>query len=319
MQKQGSVGIYCLANDKVLDWMIAFLESLRYYESDISLIVIPFDDNVEQLTRLAQKYRFTFLQDGALEELDQIGATFPPYKYAGAHMFRKFAAFWGPFDHFLFLDLDIVILAGLQELLHSYLSSPCNFVCFDCDIEQAYRPGALRDRMISEYSTHGFNAGAFMSSKGVFTLDSVKASAVEAASVKESFAEAGDQPFFNYCVDTIRLHAKDVTEIAPDVSSCAWAALRSVRETASGFRVMDRRSPHYNKRLLFIHWAGFKCNPYMPNRHTFIQRRMQGCPTRLARLRYRYEFYILRLLTPKNCLRWLYGKYLQRHPLFMRT
>ncbi len=56
MKTQEKLGIYCLANDKVLDWMIAFLKSLRTYEPSRKLIVIPFDENIEKLSRLANKY-----------------------------------------------------------------------------------------------------------------------------------------------------------------------------------------------------------------------------------------------------------------------
>jgi hypothetical protein len=57
---QETVGIYCLANDRVIEWMIAFLESFRTYEPSRKIILIPFDDNIGELSQLSSKYNFEF-------------------------------------------------------------------------------------------------------------------------------------------------------------------------------------------------------------------------------------------------------------------
>lgn len=308
-----TVGIYCLANDKVLDQTIAFLESLRAHEPQIPLMVIPFDDNTEKLSELAATYRFSFFHHQSLETLDRVGAPFVPNGSARARLFRKFAVFWGPFDHFLFLDIDIVVLDTLGELLSSYLSSKCDFVCFDNAIDQVYKPTALRTKMITEYAARGFNTGAFLSSQGVLTLDEVEATASKAVAVKDSFvATTGEQPFFNYCMDTKRAHIVEAAELMPDLSASAWAPLRLSRKADGSYRVCDTKSPFHNKRLLFVHWAGFSCDPYMPNRRLFTRYRVRGYTAPLSRIRYLFAFYILRLCTPANVLRWLYRQWLQR-------
>lgn len=238
-----------------------------------------------------------------------MGAPFVPAGSARRHLFRKLAVFWGPFDHFLFLDIDIVVLDKLQELLTKYLSSNYDFACFDNAIDQVYKPGVLCERMVRDYATHGFNTGAFLSSKGVLTLGDVVATASKAMTVKHDFVTTtGEQPFFNYCIDTKRVHVVDAGILISDLSTSAWAALKLLKQAGEPYRVYDEKSPFHNKRLAFVHWAGFSCDPYMPNRNLFTHYRVRSFTSPLLRLKYLFTFYILRLCTPANFLRWLYRR-----------
>src|SRR5436190_2240775 len=93
-------GVYCLANDGVLDWFIAFCESLRAHEppSRLGLTVIPYDDSLTAVLRLQERYAFEILDDDSLGELDRIGERICPGEIGGARAFRKLASFWGPYD-----------------------------------------------------------------------------------------------------------------------------------------------------------------------------------------------------------------------------
>lgn len=270
MKNKETTGIYCLANDKVLDWTIAFFESLRSYEPDCRLIVIPFDSEIEQLSQLAQKYNFEFYpNDNTLEKLDEIGATFNPKRGKNIHMFRKLAIFWGPLEHFLFLDSDIVILSKLDELFEAYFTSQCEFMYYKGEtFDPVYKPGDFRNKMIAEYSANGFNSGSFISSRGVFALEEFVSRAQEAILLKEHFASFGEQSFLNYCVDMKRLRTKAFIDAIPDLASC-WAKFEPIERSGDTYKL-------FGKRLLFTHWAGFKPNASMPNRRLFLDFRLKN-------------------------------------------
>mgnify|MGYP006381690867 CR=1 FL=1 len=42
-------GVYCLANDLVLDWALALFESLREFAPELPLLVIPYDERQVEL------------------------------------------------------------------------------------------------------------------------------------------------------------------------------------------------------------------------------------------------------------------------------
>lgn len=297
MKPQGTVGIYCLANDNVLNWFIALCESLRSFEPTIPLVVIPFDNAIEKVSRLQHKYNFEFFDDGSLNDLDQIGATLYPENYTAAHLHRKFSVFWGPFDHFLFLDSDIVVVSKLQNLLRTYLLSPCHLLCFDCALDQVYGSETFRDRMVREYSANGFNTGAFVSSKGTLTMEDIKSTVSEAIGLVKDFAPPGEQPFFNYCVDIEGLSVLKAADVISDLSVSTWGALTPYEEVDGKHRLMNQRSDLYNKHVLFIHWAGLQCNSSMPNKEIFLRYRLKGRPW-IARVTFMLTFYKASLREP---------------------
>ena len=52
-KKPATRAIAIVANDKVLDWLLPFLESYRDTNAEIPLHLIPFDDNISRTRRAA--------------------------------------------------------------------------------------------------------------------------------------------------------------------------------------------------------------------------------------------------------------------------
>ncbi len=283
-------GVYCLANDKVIEWTIAFCESLRAHEPALPLVVIPFDDHVDRLSRLAERYRFAILRDPSLERLDRIGTLFYPGDPTARHMFRKLAAFWGPFDRFIFLDSNIVVLGTLGSILSAGIGY--DLVRFDTDIKPVYKSGPFRDEMVRAHGARGFNAGAFISRRGALTLDRVEGLAVDALAVKDHFMPAGDQPFLNYCFDMSGLRMEALSDLIPAMASCVWAAQAPVRRVRGAYRVLDKTRPVSTARSVpLLHWAGYRCNRHIPNRTIYLRYRLRAYGTTLERLIYVWRFF----------------------------
>jgi len=269
MKTLGKVGIYCLANDQVLEWMIPFLESLRAYEPECPLYVIPFNDNISQLSKISQKYNFNFYRDINLELLDGVGAKVRGIDDIHNHRFRIFSIFWGPLEHFIFLDSDIIVLDSLQELFRTYINSELEFMYYYRGIfDQVYKEGEFRDKMIREHRANGFNAGSFLSSRGAFSLDDIQELAEQAATIRQHFADnCIVQPFVNYCVDIKGLKTQAITEAIPDLGS-EWAKFK--------IEFADNTHKVNGKRILYTHWAGFGHGPNMPNRDLFLKYRLKN-------------------------------------------
>lgn len=285
-----NIGVYCLANDKVLDWMIAFLESLRYYEPKRELIIIPFDDDTALLSKLSEKYNFTFLQDETLPELDKLGMHVDPNDRGfPIHPFRKFASFWGPFEHFIFLDADIVVLSQLDEIFETYLRSNLDFIYFDCNINRAYKEGNFREEMIEKHAAAGFNSGAFVSSKRIFSMKEIQEFAENATSIRDNFVSRYEQSFLNYCVDSKGLKKNRYCNLSLSAPCSYWAKLSPIKHTNGEYRIQSHKNKDFGKILAFLHWAGFENEPMMPNRRIYLKFRYMNKPKIMRIIHYGFD------------------------------
>ena len=286
LKNRGTTGFYCLANDVVSEWVIALLESIRAHEPRHQFTIIPFDDRIERLRALSQKYGFGFFEDkNLLSELDRIGGHFSD-EHFHVHVFRKFAAFWGSFDHFIFVDCDVIFLLNPEELFKAYLSTDCDFMGNDPDMDQVYKPGAFREKMISDYSANAFNAGCFLSSQNAFSFAEIEAAQKKAQPIKESFSlVGGEQPFLNYCVHTKRLKYRSFADVVSDLSLWTWAN-QQVKRNGNSYRLVKPGNSENGKRMPYIHWSGLRCNRQMPNRKIFLTYRLNNSSW-LSRIQYR--------------------------------
>ena len=73
VSEETSAGVYFLGNDRVLDWSIGLLESLRFHNPDIPLALIHYDDRICQIAALTSKYQFTIFSGPTLAIVDEEG------------------------------------------------------------------------------------------------------------------------------------------------------------------------------------------------------------------------------------------------------
>jgi hypothetical protein len=282
-------GVYCMANDGVHDWFVAFCESLRARvgAADLPLVVIPFDDRMDEIEPLRERYGFEILDDRALPRLDAIGERIWPGRPGDWHSFRKLASFWGPLEDFVFLDADVVVLEDPRLFLDAYRdrSDGTQLMFFDWDMDMVYLPGELRDRMTAA-GARGFNSGGFASSRGRLSIERLEQLAAEAEPVRDQFPPevGGEQPFFNFCVDSLGWRTRSFQEELDDLAVC-WAGLDIEWDGHRG-RVADRTRPDFGKRLPFLHWAGSPLTPWMPHKRVFLDYRLARDSGTLARTRY---------------------------------
>jgi len=243
-------GIYTLANDATLDWFVAFCNSVRRHDPDLPLIVIPYDDRVERLTRLAGRYGFEMLADSHLGSLDEIGRQMSSTGLSG--MFRKLSVFWGPLTHFAYLDADLVMLSSISPAIEAIIQRRADLLVFDTSPTQVYRP-SLRAQFPNSLS---FNAGAFAGHRGLLTVQTAEELSRLAMPLRSEFAPTGDQPFLNYCADVERWSVRQASEVIG--AGLVWAGWPT-----------ERHSP-------FVHWAGFRLTPLMPQRRRYLEHRLAG-------------------------------------------
>jgi len=110
-------GVYFSANDRVLPWATAFLNSFRRFNPDLPLYLIPFNQSCDELIKLSEKYKFKIYRDSSFARLEKIGQDFElGHADYGPYWFRRYAAFWGPLDEFMYLDAR----GQIAEVLGNY-------------------------------------------------------------------------------------------------------------------------------------------------------------------------------------------------------
>jgi hypothetical protein len=277
-------GLYILGNDVVLEFLVALFRSLRHFSPDIPARLIPYDNRLEKLRPWLQRYDITLHDDPDFTFYDRLGDELWDVTHLGHHMFRKFAAFSGPFDDFLYLDADIAVLAPVEKLFDEFTRSGADFLTFDADLDNVYKPTPWRDALARSGRTQGFTAGVFLARGGLFTRADLTTLLADAKCDRAYFVYQYDQPFFNYAVDMRGLRQVRLTHFNSVYPDKLWGDQVPIAHRDGAWRLLTPGHADFGKAIPLIHWAGHQGGDRFPNRHVFYHFRLLGesLPMRLA-------------------------------------
>jgi hypothetical protein len=267
-------GVYLLGNDPMSEWLEAVLRSLRRWEPDTPVMLIPFDKRLRRTRKLARAMNVDIWDDPSFPVLDDVGRRFYPNYVKATHAFRKFAIFWGPFDRFLFLDADMVVLGPyLSDLLRIFDTAAIDLLYWDADLSWVYADPELRDRMVREHGSRGFNTGTLLSRSGLISLDDVLALAPRALAVRAGLAEAFEQPLINFISDHKKLKVRAMWELSQEFSLTIWRRCQIEQRGDSYWQPCEDGL----RRLPFLHWSGARL-PHIEHEEVFLSCRLHGQP-----------------------------------------
>ena len=281
----GPRGVYFSANDGALDWAVAFLESFRDHNPGLPLALIPFDERCDRLRNLSERYRFGLFEDPAFGRLETIGERLElGHTSYGPRWFRRYAAWWGPFERFLYLDCRQLVLCDLTEFVTAPGRLGFGLLHFDCAVGQVYEPGPLRTAFLRVGRGRGFNSGRWASRRGLFSLGELEALADDCVRLRgELNPRNTDQAFLNYCCDAgapgrAPVRCGHFAEVFGDLCESAWARQPGgVYQDAAGvFRRWDHGGTDHRKRVPILHWAGLPLSAAMPEAELFFAHRDRG-------------------------------------------
>lgn len=266
------IGVYFSANDVVYDWAIAFLNSFIKFNPDLRLILIPFNDNCDRIFQLQDKYNFELYIDPAFNRLEAIGQAFElGHTPTGPYWFRRYAAFWGPCDRFIYLDVRQVVLGNLTPLITALDEFSFDFLYYDCAINQVYEPGEFRQQLLREGKGRGFNSGRWAARKGLFSIEEFERLAAEALKIREQLNPRNtDQAFINYCCDLESFRCGHFAEVIGGICQNSWARQPGeIYQSDEMYRLWDYGGLEHKKQVILLHWAGYKLGATMPHRNLF--------------------------------------------------
>lgn len=277
-------GVYCLANDEALEWFQAFVRSFRFFNPALPLTVIPYNSSITKLKTLQAQFRFALMDEATASRFDAIAERVAGQRIGGS-TFRKLACFLGDYDHFLFMDSDIVVTMPYEKILRAFEQTSYDVVYFDTD-RMVFTPDFARE-MMAKYNQFGFNSGAFIAHKRVVNESKILAAVSAGENIRHHFACWGEQPFLNYLFQISGCRMTHVNRLAPELTfkPKAWMPFSYNAEKKC---FLDPELGCFP----LIHWAGHEY-PTMIREEVFLEYRTLGMSD-AERAKYRREFYWLR-------------------------
>ena len=259
-----SRGIYITANDKVADHAIALLNSIRAYDTETPVVLIPYDENYHEVASiLKSRFNVTVYKD--LEFIDRLSkrlhSTFGDKFFARPNQFRKQACWFGEFDEFLYIDTDIVVFEKIIDNLDHF--DKYDFLSCDYQhrggIKNVFSQAIINENVFDLGELQDiFNGGWWASKKGLISEQDIYETFAECAAHPQYFdftQKTSDQPIINYMIlkrIQKRLNLVNLDDQVPG----SWAG--STHFIREGNVLFD---PSSDRPLQYLHWAGVRIEP----------------------------------------------------------
>ncbi len=293
-------GIYVLANDVVYDQLIALLNSLEVNAGEFPVCIIPYDNRLENVHQAIQtRDRVEILEDknciSKWEEFSaQVWQTHPVAKTTWRKqdvfqvyrlgMHRRFCGFDGPFERFIYLDADILVLNSLKPIFQKLDDN--DWVVYDFQYKDPSHVYNLKSNKLfdifdrSRIENEIFCAGMYASKRGLFDgsrLDWL-ISQLNQGEAEILYMPAPDQSVLNYMLMRSEIPIYNFAQCLPETQRTGCCV------TSSHFEMRNNVLYDRGNRLTYLHYIGIPSN-------TFKQVCMAhniGFPYRDLFLHYRY-------------------------------
>jgi hypothetical protein len=257
-------GIAIIANDRVMDWLLPFLESYIATNRDIPLYLIPYDDNVEMTRRAADVYGVNFAEPDS-EDLDALARKLYPMFPAHRRRLRKFLSLALPLDEVIYLDVDIILFQNFSRFFGLLDPGQRDFIISAATNEYVYNRKSKNYDFLKNVTL--FNDGFFLTSSNILSLQDFYDVIAKDESIFHTVRQRGmlfAQPLTNFIAHRRGLKLVPIFECFPDVSGETFYKAKNVKFDAKGLPVgPDGRS------IYFAHWAGAV---RMPGHTSFFRR-----------------------------------------------
>ncbi|MFC1730873.1 hypothetical protein ACFL6I_11115 [candidate division KSB1 bacterium] len=259
MSKIKTRGVYFVANDRVIEMTFAFLNSFRKFNPEISLCMIPFRSDTDQLIGLKEKYNYSiYNNDEVLSFCDDISRQF--HGEIIGH-YRKLAIWQGDFDEFVYIDIDMLVLKNIDFVFllldqYDFITSNSNMSGSEKWVwkESIYQTNALNHDQIK----YAANTGFIVSKKNVITKDYIESRLSSALKLSNHMElHCSDQPLINFLIVTsdkryTSLYALIDTPLYPQNYVEFWAGSKKKYLLKN----MQTLSKSKWRDVFLIHWAG---------------------------------------------------------------
>jgi hypothetical protein len=266
-------GICTLANDNVYDQLIALLNSIdAIYGQKMSVCIYPYDKNTTQIAAEILHRPNVQLYDNqdSIEQWDQfvhnIWDSHPTahkhwqkigsekYYRVGTH--RRYCAFDGPFDRFVYMDADTLLMNSLEPIFEQLNQN--QWVVYDfqyTDVSHVYNAGSTKLTEIftpEQLQTEIFCSGFYASKKGMFDVEQQEyiLKKLRQGEAEILFDLAPDQTILNYMVMRLGISNYNFAHHLSAIEKTGCCV------TSSHFEAQNNILYDKGNRLTYLHYIG---------------------------------------------------------------
>ena len=266
-------GICTLANDRIYDQLIALLNSIEVNGGkDLPVCVYPYDDNIERIrAEIAQRPNVQLFDNRDVIDLwDNFAkSAWEPHPTAkerwlkagskGYHRFgthRRYCAFDGPFDRFIYMDGDTLLMSPLDRVFAQLDNYDCVVYDFQHkDITHVYEVTSSKlleifpqERLNQEIFCSGFygsKKGLFDEERRNWLIEQLRAGEAEIL-----YPMAPDQTIVNYMMMRSNFSIYNLALQLPKEERTGCCV------TSPHFQALDNILYDQGKRLTYLHYIG---------------------------------------------------------------
>ncbi len=254
-------GMLTVANDRMAASLDRLLTSVRRFNRDMPIRVIPFDDHQDVCARIVDRHGAAFHNDGWREWREIGGQLYGEADYRrgakAADYFRKLAIFTGPFERFVFLDANALCLTPLEPVLRAFGQSGFDLVFHNFALpNRNFADEQVRDLVngINPTVGWGLNAGLMISRRDPELLAFARRAAVPGDRLRTVLGPAPEQGFLSYVAAIAGLRLGRMCDLFADAPA-SMSADQGVEERQGAY-VRPATSKEPGKRLYFLKFRG---------------------------------------------------------------
>lgn len=293
-------GIYILGNDGVYDQVVALLNSIEVNVGDkYPIFIVPYNEDLELVKQdIKNRSNVEIFEDTSAMKLWEDYSTeiwkahpkaFEIWQEQGISgiyrlgMHRRFAGFNGPFDKFLYLDADILVLNSLDYIFKQLNSN--DFVVYDFqykDLDHVFN--AKSEKLLeifpqSRLDTEIFCTGLYAGKKDLFNEETRQnlLSKLQSGEAEILYQNAPINTILNYLVMRSQV---DIYNFALNLPK---SELTGCCVTSPHFEERDNLVYDQDKCLTYLHYIGLSSKLFkrvcggenigFPYRETFLHYR----------------------------------------------
>lgn len=258
--KDQTCGLYILANNRCASHAIALTNSIRLFDKDIPISLIPYDKHYKELLLFLKKTHEVRLfenLDVVNKIQDSIIDVFGENFFKSPNRHRKYACWFGPFERFIYLDSDIVLQKSAKFIFP--LLEKFDLVCCD-DQHKTLNKYVFKDSIFtakildSSILPNIFNTGFWGSRKNILHFNDLMKHFDYCKSIVEHLdfsAGVNDMPILNLLA--VNKHFSILNLMRNKQECCAWGHEHLEQYDISDDIVTKKNT---GELPMYVHWAG---------------------------------------------------------------
>jgi hypothetical protein len=252
----GRYGVAIVGNDKIIDWLLPFLESYRATNSALPLYLIPYDDNIAQTRRAAEIYGAHFVEEEPTEIDRLANELYPGIFNNNRRRLRKLQALALPLDEVAYVDVDVILFQDFTSIFGRLKAGETEFIVASPSFEYVYNDRRAAYPFLDNVLL--FNDGFWVTSNKYLKLSDFLDTMARDAAIFHDVRKRGQlfaQPLVNFVTHRRGLKIALLPDVVANASHESFYKAPGVTFAKGKPLALD------GKEIYFAHWAGATALP----------------------------------------------------------